>query len=183
MTQANATDGESIRETASEAASRATETSHKLRWGVALVAVAGLGLALNGATIAYRALFEPGFEAGVGSLGGTSYADLAAANHELAHYVDHLHLNVAGLLVAGGIAVAALAVFGVRRGKPWALGTAVAIPVVFLAFSLPVHGAVAFDYDTLAHLGPGALWAPAALVGGVLAALGMREVEVRTSRS
>lgn len=154
--------------------------NRSLRWGAYLLVASGVGFVLNGAAMLYRALFSAGFEAGVDALGGLTRAELeVAANHEVVHYIDHLHVNVAGLLVAVGVAVAALAWFGVRSGQRWALWTTVALPVVFLAHSLPIHQTAAFSFDALFHLGPGLLWLPALVVGAVLAGRGLREIEGR----
>lgn len=153
---------------------RGRSADRTLRWGAILLVLASAGFVANGLAMLYRVFYTPGFEAGVETLGGVTYAELAETNHELAHYVAHLHVNVAGLMVAAGLAMAALAWFGVRRGERWALATTVAIPVVFLAHSLPVHGSAGFTYDALSHLGPGLLWVPALLAGAVLAAVGLR---------
>lgn len=158
----------------------ATESSHPadesraLRWGSYLLAISGIGFVVNGLAMLYRVFVSPGFEAGVETLGGVTRAELATTNHELLHYVDHLQVNIAGLMVAAGIAVIALSWFGVRRGEGWALGTAVSIPVIFLAHSLPIHQTAAFSFDSIQHLGPGLLWLPALVVGAGLAYRGLR---------
>lgn len=157
--------------------SRPADENRSLRWGAYLLALSGIGFVANGVAMLYRVFFSAGFEAGVDTLGGVTRAELATTNHELLHYVDHLHVNVAGLMVAAGIAVVALAWFGVRRGQRWALATAVAVPVVFLAHSLPIHQTAAFPFDALLHLGPGAAWLPALVVGGVLAHRGLRATD------
>ncbi|WP_226480601.1 hypothetical protein [Natrinema amylolyticum] len=148
-----------------------------LRWGAYLFVLSGIGLIANGLAMLYRAVFAPGFESGVGTLGGLTRGELAAINHEVAHYIDHLHVNVAGLMIAVGVAVIALAWFGIRRGQRWAWATAVALPAVFLAHSLPVHQTAGFTFDAVAHLGPGIMWVPALLVGTVLAYRGLRSVD------
>lgn len=160
--------------TDSTTGTRTISATRRLRWGATLIAVSGLGLLANALVMLYRAMFDPGFEAGVHDLGGVTRGDLAETHHEVVHYIDHLHVNVAGLMAASGIAMVALAWYGVRRGKRWALATAVTIPVVFLAHSLPVHQTADFSFDALAHMGPGFLWVPALLVGSVLAYAGMR---------
>ena len=179
MSEPTTRDGESNAEAIVESVGRPAATSRKLRWGAYLLGLSGSGLVANGLAMLYRALYGAGFEAGVAALGGVTRAELASANPELAHYVDHLHVNVAGLMVAVGLAVAALAWYGVRRGQRWAWATAVAAPAVFLAHSIPVHGTAGFAYDALSHLGPGAVWVPALLVGAVLSHLGLRSVERR----
>jgi hypothetical protein len=86
----------------------------------------------------------------------------------LAHYIAHLHLAVAGFLVATGVAVGFLAWFGVRRGQLWAWVGAVAAPVLALAVALPAH--YPYNLDTAGHLGP-IYAATVVFVAGALAAL------------
>jgi hypothetical protein len=69
----------------------------------------------------------------------------------LYHYVSHLHIAVSGFIAATGLAVAALAWFGVRRGYLWAWAAAVAAPVLGLAVALPAH--YPYGFDTIGHLG------------------------------
>ncbi|WP_225320618.1 hypothetical protein [Streptomyces luteolifulvus] len=58
---------------------------------------------------------------------------------------------MSGFIAAAGLAVTALAWFGVRRGLLWAYVTAVAVPVLGLAVALPAH--YPYNLDTLGHLG------------------------------
>ena len=174
MSEATPTDGESSDRALTDHTYAPADAGRSLRWGAYLIAVSGIGFVVNALAMLYRVLFDPGFEAGVHALGGTTRAELAATNHEVVHYIDHLHVNVAGLMGAAGIAMIALAWYGVRRGQRWAWATAVAVPVVFLAHSLPVHQTAGFSFDALAHLGPGLLWLPALIAGAVLAHHGLR---------
>jgi hypothetical protein len=82
---------------------------------------------------------------------------------------------VSGFIAATGLAVAALAWFGVRRGLTWAWVTAVAAPVVALAVALPAH--YPNHFDTVGHLG--LIYADTLLfVAGALVALaGLRSGE------
>lgn len=146
--------------------------SRSLRWGAYLIAISGLGFLVNAVAMLYRAVFDPGFEAGVDALGGVTRAELAATNPEAVHYIDHLHINIAGLMAAAGVAMIALAWYGVRRGRRWAWATVIAIPVVFLVHSIPVHQTAGFSFDAVTHLGPGLVWLPALLVGAGLAYYG-----------
>lgn len=148
-------------------------TNRRLRWGAGLIALAGFGVIANGLAMLYRALLSPGFEPGVTTLGGITSAELAGTNHELFHYINHLHVNVAGLLVAMGLGTVALAWFGIRRGDRWALATSLAMPAVFLVHSIPIHQTSAFTFDALTHLGPGFFWLPVFLIGCTVAALGL----------
>lgn len=149
------------------------EANRALRWGSYLIAAAGALVGLNGVAMVYRALFGSGFESGVHGLGGVTRAELAATNPAMMDYITHLHLNVAGLLLALGVALVVLAWFGVRRGRRWALASSIVLPAVFLAHSIPVHHGAVFSYDALQHLGPGALWIPLLVVGAVVAARGL----------
>lgn len=166
------TTGESNAERAVESEGAAA-ADRNLRWGAYLIALSGVGLVANALAILYRALYSAGFEAGVGALDGVTKAELAASSPELAHYVDHLHVNVAGLMAALGVGVIALSWFGVRRGQRWALATAVSLPVIFVAHSLPVHRVAGFSFDPVLHLGPGAVWLPALILGAALATPGV----------
>lgn len=153
------------------------DDNRALRWGAYLVSIAGFGFVANGVAMLYRVFFTAGFEAGVDSLGGVTRPELAATNHEMLHYINHLHVNVAGLLVAVGIGLMALAWFGIRRGQRWALATAFTLPVVFLAHSLPIHQTAEFSFDAILHLGPGAVWLPTLIIGVVLAYKGLRSAD------
>ena len=177
MVDPTTTDGERSTEAAIDSTAHTAPTTRAVRWGAYLLALSGLGFVANGLAMLYRVLFAPGFEAGVETLDGATRGELAATHHEVVHYIDHLHVNVAGLMVAVGIAVIALAWFGVRRGQRWAWATTIALPVVFLAHSLPVHQTAGFTFDELTHLGPGLLWLPALIVGAVLAGHGLRSVD------
>lgn len=77
--------------------------------------------------------------------------EIIAFSPSLFHYIGHLHIAVSGFIAATGLAVAALAWFGVRRGQLWAWVTAVAAPVLALAVALPAH--YPNDFDTITHLG------------------------------
>lgn len=163
--------------TESTATDRPASGNPKLRWGSTLIGLAGLLTFAYGVLFLYRTYFTEEFEAGVATLGGVTRPELAASHPEVLSYVNHLHVNLAALFLAVGIALAALAWFGVRDGQRWALATAVVLPVVFFALSLPVHQTVAFDFHTLAHMGPAALGGPVLVAGVVLAYLGLRDEE------
>ena len=102
MSGTMATETELDSDTATEAGP-AADANRSLRWGAALLGLSGVGFVVNGLAVLYRVFFTDGFEAGVGALGGVTRPELAATNHELLHYINHLHVNVAGLLVAGGV--------------------------------------------------------------------------------
>ncbi len=149
--------------------------SRFLHWGAVSIAVAGVMFVGYGLTFLYRAFYGDGFELGVHALGGVTRDQLAASNPELLYYVDHLHVNVAGLMVPVGIAMVVLAWYGVRRGQRWAFATTLVLPVVFLAFSLPMHFTSGFSYHALTHIGPAGVGAPILGVGAVLSYRGLRE--------
>lgn len=177
MSEATPTEGEPRSEAALNSAHHPADASRSLRWGAYLIAVSGIGFIVNALAILYRALYSDSFEAGVDTLGGVTMAELAATNHEVAHYITHLHVNVAGLMAAAGIAMITLAWYGIRRGQQWAWATAVAVPVVFLLHSLPIHQTAGFSFDAVLHLGPGLVWLPALIVGAILAYRGLQAVD------
>lgn len=142
--------------------------SRRLHWGSLSIAAAGVLFIGYGLTFLYRAFYGDGFELGVHSLGGTTRAQLAASNPELLAYVDHLHVNIAGLMLPVGIAMIALAWYGIRRGEGWAFVTAIVLPAVFLAFSLPLHFTGGFSYHALTHIGPAGPGGLLLLVGALL---------------
>lgn len=179
MSDPTTTDGERTNEAMLDSTSLPADSNHSLRWGAYLIGFTGGGLVVNGIAMLYRVFFTTGFEAGVETLGGVTRTELASTNHEIVHYINHLHVNVAGLMVATGIATIALAWYGIRRGQRWAWATAIALPIVFLAHSLPIHQTAGFSFDALLHLGPGAIWLPALIAGGVLAYQGLDSLDAR----
>lgn len=153
------------------------DTDRKLQWGAVSIAVAGLMFVGYGLTFLYRAFYGDGFELGVHTLGDVTRAELAATNPELLYYIDHLHVNIAGLMIPVGIAMVVLAWYGVRRGQWWAYTTALVLPIVFLAFSLPMHFTGGFSYHALTHIGPAGVGGPILLVGAVLAYQGLQSLD------
>ena len=156
---------------------RNDESDARLRWGVHLITVAGLAYVVHGIGFIYRTYFTDGFELGVDELDGWTAADLAATHPEVASYIAHVHVSFAGLMIAVGVGLVALARYGIRRGHRWAWATALGIPLLFGAFTIPVHGSVHFDFDLLLHLGPAGVGLVILLVGGVLAHYGLRSSE------
>lgn len=137
--------------TLSTAPRSATDES-RLRLGSAIMAVGGLGF-LGYAVIFFIRNFTDSFlELGIGpdqvDVGRTEIHEFSP---QLEHYISHLHIAVAAFIGATGIAVAALAWYGVRRGQVWAWVTAVVVPVFGLAVALPAH--YPWGFDTLGHLG------------------------------
>jgi hypothetical protein len=137
--------------TTSTAMRTATQES-RLRLGSAIMALGGLGFVGYGVIFFIRNFTDSFLELGIGpdqvDVGKTQIHDFSP---ELEHYISHLHIAVAGFIAAAGIAVAALAWYGVRRGEWWAWVAAVVVPVFGLAVALPAH--YPWGFDTIGHLG------------------------------
>jgi hypothetical protein len=127
-------------------------TPGALRLGATLMALAGLAF-IGYAVIFFVRNFTGAFlELGIGpGEVGVDRDQIKAFNPDLYHYIGHLHIAVSGFIAATGLATAALAWYGVRRGELWAYATAVAAPVLGLAVALPAH--YPYNLDTLGHLG------------------------------
>jgi hypothetical protein len=157
---------------ATEALTSTTAGAAKLTRGAAIMAIAGIGF------VGYGLLFFVQNFTGFLEL-GISHAEVDVGRSEiqafspsLVHYLSHLHIALAGMIAAVGIAVAALAWFGVRRGELWAWVAAVVVPVFALAVALPAH--YPYNFDTVGHLG--LIYADTVLftVGAVLALAGLQ---------
>ena len=145
----------------------------KLRTGSAIMAIGGIGFIGYGVLFFIRNFSDSFLELGIGhSEVNVGKDEIKSFSPSLYEYIGHLHIALSGFIAAAGLATAALAWFGVRRGKMWAWGTAVAVPVLALAVALPAH--YPNDFDTLGHLG--LIYADTVLfvVGAVLALLGLR---------
>jgi hypothetical protein len=154
------------------------DESTALRWGASLMTVGAVSF-IGYAVIFFVLNFTDNFlELGIGSDQVASGKDeIKAFDHDLYHYISHLHIAVSGFIAATGLAVAALAWFGVRRGYMWAWVTAVAAPVLGLAVALPAH--YPWGFATIGHLGLIYLATAVFVLGAVLALKGMRESEQR----
>lgn len=150
------------------------ETDARLRNGSLLMALAGLGFVGYGIVFLVRALTGTGFELGVATLDGVSRVELAATYPEVAYYITHAHVALAGFILTTGIAVTALAWYGVRSGQLWAWATAVTAAVLGLVIALPMHYTGGFAHDWVTHLGPIYLAAIVFVIGAVLALLSIR---------
>lgn len=131
---------------------------------VALSGVAMIGYGLLFLVRNFTHFTELGLTAEL--VGGTP-AEIAAFSPRLYNYISHLHVAVGGLIVGVGIAVAALAWFGIRARRRWAIWTALAVPGVALAIVLPIHHL--HGLATLRHVGPVYLALAVLVVGTVLA--------------
>lgn len=150
-----------------------TQQNRILELGVALFGITGLLFIVQGLLSINRTYLKGHFETGVHDLDGMTATELSSMYPEVADYIAHLHLSFSGLVVASGITIIALAIYGIQRRRRWALATAVLIPVVFGIAMVPVHGTVQFDYETLVHLGPAGIGTVIVIAGGVLSAIGI----------
>jgi hypothetical protein len=147
----------------------------KLRTGSAIMAVGGLGFIVYGVIFFIRNFTDSFLELGIGHNEVSVGKDqIKAFSPSLYEYIGHLQIALSGFIAAAGLATAALAWFGVRRGHTWAWVTAVAVPVLALAVALPAH--YPNHFDTLGHLG--LIYADTALfvVGAVLALVGLQSI-------
>lgn len=127
-------------------------TDTRLRLGSALMAVAGLGFVGYAALFFVRNFTDAFLELGIGPTQvDVGKPEIEQFSPELLNYISHLHIAVSGFIAAVGVAVAALAWYGVRRGELWAWTTAVVAPVLGLGVALPAH--YPWGFDTLGHLG------------------------------
>jgi hypothetical protein len=116
------------------------------------MAVAGLAFVGYAVIFFVRNFTDAFLELGIGPQQvDVGKAEIEAFSPSLYDYVSHLHIAVSGFIAAAGVAVVALAWFGVRRGQLWAWVTAVVVPVVGLAVALPAH--YPYGLATLGHLG------------------------------
>jgi hypothetical protein len=160
--------------TATTAAPTTVDGTSRLRVGSAVMALAGLGFIGYAVMFFVRNFTNSFLELGIGhnevSVGKD---EIKAFSPSLYEYIGHLHIAISGFIAATGLAVVALAWFGVRRGQIWAWVAAVAAPVLALAVALPAH--YPNDFDTFGHLG--LIYADTLLfaVGALIALAGLRE--------
>jgi hypothetical protein len=137
------------------------------------MALAGLGFVGYGAIFFVLNFTGSGLELGIGSKQvDVSKQQIIDFSPSLHHYVEHLQIALSGFIAAAGIAVAALAWYGVRRGLMWAWATAVVVPVLALAVALPAH--YPWGFDSIGHLGLIYLDTLLFVVGAGLAYLGLQ---------
>jgi hypothetical protein len=145
-----------------------TSSSSPLRTGSLLMAIAGLAFIGYGVIFFVRNFTGAFLELGIGhDQVNVGKDEIRGFSPELYHYISHLHIAVAGFIAATGLATAALAWYGVRRGLLWAYVTAVATPVLGLAVALPAH--YPWGFDTIGHLGLIYLATAVFVVGAALA--------------
>jgi hypothetical protein len=141
------------------------------------MALAGIGFIGYGVIFFVRNFTDSFLELGIGreqvDVGKT---EIEQFSPQLYDYISHLHIAISGFIAAAGIAVAALAWYGVRRGEWWAWVTAVVVPVFALAVALPAH--YPWGFATLGHLGLIYLATAVFVVGAVLSLLALRDRRV-----
>lgn len=157
-------------------------SNSKLRWGSRLLLATSLLFFIQGLGMIHRAIIENRFELGVTDLGGYTATELAEMNPAIQSYIDHLAVNLGGLMIAAGIAMVALVWYGVRSGQLWALLSVISIPVIYALLGLSVHQTVHFHFDQLVHLGPAGVGIPLLIIGSVLAYQGI-QIEDRGANS
>ena len=141
-------------------------TASSVNAGANVVALAGVGLVGYGIMFLIRN-FNGFIELGLTPehVGGTP-EQIQAFSPNLYNYISHLQVAVAAFIIALGVAVIALAWFGIRNGERWAMWTAFITPVIGVAIALPLH--FAYGIGTLGHLGLIYLDAVILLVGTVM---------------
>lgn len=152
--------------TQSQVSPRTKTVSASADLGAKVVALAGIGLVGYGIMFLIRN-FNGFIELGLTPhhVGGTP-EQIQAFSQNLYNYISHLQVAVSGFIIALGVAVIALAWFGIRSGQKWAMWTAFITPVIGVAIALPLH--FAYGIGTLGHLGLIYLDAVILLVGTVL---------------
>jgi hypothetical protein len=128
------------------------EESGALRWGVYLMTFAALAFVGYAAIFFVRNFTGDFLELGIGpDQVASGKNEIKAFDNDLYHYISHLHIAVSAFIASTGIAVAALAWFGVRTRQLWAWVAAVITPVLALAVALPAH--YPWGFATIGHLG------------------------------
>ena len=127
-------------------------TDKRLARGSAIMALGALGFVGYGLVFFVRNFSGSFIELGIGPHEvASSKEQIQAFDNDLFHYILHIQIALSGFIMATGVATAALAWFGVRRGLLWAYVTAVGAPVLALAVALPAH--YPYHLDTVGHLG------------------------------
>ena len=141
-------------------------TASAVNAGANVVALAGVGLVGYGIMFLIRN-FNGFIELGLtpAHVGGTP-EQIQAFSQNLYNYISHLQVAVAAFIIALGVAVIALAWFGIRNGERWAMWTAFITPVIGVAIALPLH--FTYGIGTIGHLGLIYLDAVILLVGTVM---------------
>ncbi len=129
------------------------QVSRKARIGATIMALAGLGYVIQNVDFFFQNFSEDFLARGITiQQVGVTKAEIRAFNADLMEYISHLHIAVAGLAIALGIALSALAWFGVRSGFRWAWWTAMGAGVSAAIIGIPAH--FVYGLATVGHLGP-----------------------------
>jgi hypothetical protein len=152
--------------TQSQVSPRTRSTIASADLGAKIVALAGIGLVGYGIMFLIRN-FTGFIELGLtpAHVGGTP-EQIRAFSPDLYEYISHLQVAVSAFIIALGMAVIALAWYGIRTGQKWAMWTAFLTPVIGVAIAVPLH--FPYGIGTLGHLGLIYLDAVILLVGTVL---------------
>ena len=134
--------------------------------GANVVALAGVGLVGYGIMFLVRN-FNGFIELGLTPAHvGATPEQIQAFSMDLYEYISHLQVAVSAFIIALGVAVIALAWFGIRNGERWAMWTAFLTPVIGVAIALPLH--FTYGIGTIGHLGLIYLDALILLIGTIL---------------
>ena len=152
--------------TQSQVSPRTRSTIASADLGAKIVTLAGIGLVGYGIMFLIRN-FTGFIELGLtpAHVGGTP-EQIRAFSPDLYEYISHLQVAVSAFIIALGVAVIALAWYGIRTGQKWAMWTAFLTPVIGVAIAVPLH--FPYGIGTLGHLGLIYLDAVVLLVGTVL---------------
>lgn len=132
---------------------QASETLPRVRRGARLIALVGIVQIMSNIHFLFVNFGEQFLERGISlEQVGVTKAQIHAFNPDLVNYISHLHIAIAGYGMALGLAVAALAWFGIQRGLPWAWWTGVTAVFTAAAVGLPAH--FFYNLATVGHLGP-----------------------------
>jgi hypothetical protein len=119
--------------------------------GAALIALAGLGMAGYGIIMLiynFTSLLEVGLTA---QQVGVTANEIRAFSPDLYEYISHVQTALGGTLIGLGIAITALAWYGIRGGQRWALWGVVLAAVSATVIGVPLH--YPFGLATFGHLG------------------------------
>ena len=125
--------------------------SSRVGLGATLVALAGLGQVGYGIMFLIRN-FTDFIELGLTPEHvGSTPEQIQSFSPALYNYISHLQVALSGFMIGLGVAVIALAWYGIRRGERWALWTTLHSAVITAVVSLPLH--YVYGIGTLGHLG------------------------------
>jgi len=116
-----------------------------------MVIVAGVALIVYGLFFVWRN-FNGFIELGLTPAHvGATPEQIRAFSPRLYNYISHLQVAIAGFIVALGVVTVSLAWNGMRHRLPWAAGTVLAVVLVAVAITLPLH--YVYGLATMGHLG------------------------------